>query len=126
MKTPNICYYFCILKVDHSCSNNAVRPTITGAPKTVSYNTAFTVTFTVTTRVGVVAVYQNSAPFTTHSYAQGQRSIVLKSSAPVKSGAGYSMQVTGAPSNNIAPPAYYILFVVQNGIPSKGVWVKQS
>jgi hypothetical protein len=24
----------------------------------------------------------------------------------------------------VFPPAYYMLFVVQNGIPSRGVWVK--
>ncbi|KAG0620948.1 hypothetical protein M758_4G257000 [Ceratodon purpureus] len=105
---------------------NAVRPTITGAPGALKYNLVFTMTFTVTTRVGGVGVYQNSAPYSTHSYSQGQRSLLLKTTAPVKVGAGYSMQVTAAPNNNIAPPAYYILFCVQNGIPSRGKWVKQN
>jgi len=105
---------------------NAVRPAITGVPTELTYNLVFTVTFTVTTRVGGVAVYQNSAPFATHSYSQGQRSLNLKATVPVKAGGGWSMQVTAAPNNNIAPPSYYILFVVQNGIPSKGAWVKQN
>jgi len=108
------------------CSNNAVRPAITGAPGALKYNQVFTVTFNVATRVGAATVYQNSAPFTTHSFSQGQRSLQLKTTAPVKVGAGWSMQVTAAPNNNIAPPAYYILYVVQNGIPSKGKWIKQN
>lgn len=109
-----------------AAGNNAVRPAITGVPGAVKYNQVFTVTFTAATRVGAVTVYQNSAPFTTHSFSQGQRSLQLKTSAPVKVGAGWSIQVTACPNNNIAPPAYYILYVVQNGIPSKGKWVKQT
>jgi hypothetical protein len=103
-----------------------VRPSIVGVPGALEYNEVFGISFTVTKRVGGVAVYQNSAPFTTHSYSQGQRSLVLKSTAPVQAGGLWSVQVTAAPSNNIAPPAYYILFLVQNGTPSKGKWVKQN
>lgn len=103
-----------------------MRPAITGVPGALKYNQVFTVTFKVTTRTGGLEVYQNSAPFTTHSYSQGQRSLLLKSTTPVQAGGGWSTQVTAAPNNNIAPPAYYILFVVQNGIPSRGSWVKQN
>ena len=71
-------------------------------------------------------MFQNSSPFSTHSYAQGQRSLSLKTTTPVKAGAAWSTQVTAAPNNNIAPPSWYILFCVQNGIPSKGKWIKQN
>ncbi|KAG0632414.1 hypothetical protein M758_1G326600 [Ceratodon purpureus] len=105
---------------------NAVRPVITGASGVIKYNQVFTMTFNVATRVGGVTVFQNSAPFTTHSYSQGQRSLQLKTTVLVKVGGGCSMQVTACPGNNIAPPAYYIVHCVQNGIPSRGKWVKQN
>lgn len=105
---------------------NGVRPAIQGYPKQLKYKQVFVVTFTVGRRVGGVEVNMNSAPYVTHSFAQGQRQMKLKTSVPGKAGNGWSVQVTAAPGNTIAPPAYYLLFVVQNGIPSKGVWVKQN
>lgn len=83
-------------------------------------------TFNVGVRRGIVDVFQQSAPFATHSFSMGQRQMKLKTSAPVRAGGGYSVTVTAVPSGNIAPPAYYMLFISQNGIPSKGVWTKQG
>nr|PNR55137.1 hypothetical protein PHYPA_006031 [Physcomitrium patens] len=96
------------------------------APADLKYNQVFTVTFNVATRVGGVTFYQNSAPFSTHSFSQGQRSLNLETTEPVQVGADWSMEVTAVPNNNIAPPAYYMIFVVQNGIPSRGKWIKQN
>ncbi|KAL1804837.1 hypothetical protein ACET3Z_027905 [Daucus carota] len=61
-----------------------------------------------------------SPPFTTHGYSQQQRMLVLG-----------TVQVTdtyitvAAPENGrIAPPGYYMLFLVHRGVPSRGVWVQ--
>lgn len=105
---------------------NGVRPAIQGYPKFIKYKQVFVMTFTVGKRVGGVEVNMNSAPYVTHSFAQGQRQMKLKTSVPAKAGNAWSVQVTAVPGNTIAPPAYYLLFVLQNGIPSKGVWVKQN
>ena len=100
-----------------------MRPTITGAPGLIGYNQVFTVTFAVGARVGDVGVTMNSAPYSTHSFSQGQRQLSLKTSVPVLVGAGWSCQATAPPNANVAPQQYYILFLVQNGIPSRGAWV---
>ena len=105
------------------CSFNNVRPRITGVPGEFGYNQVFTVTFVVAARAGGVGVNLNSAPYSTHSFSQGQRQLSLKTSVPAKAGGGWSIQVTAPPNANVAPQQYYIFFVVQNGIPSRGAWV---
>lgn len=102
------------------------RPTITGYAKALKYRQVFVMTFTVGVRRGGVQVVQNSAPFVTHSFAHGQRQMFLRTTVPVRAGGGYAVTVTAVSGNTIAPPAYYILFLVQNGVPSKGVWTKQN
>jgi hypothetical protein len=102
------------------------RPAITGWPRALSYKQAFVVTFTVPERKGVVEVIYNSAPYVTHSFAQGQRQIKLRTGRVVRAGRGWSVQATAVTGDTIAPRAYYMMFVVQNGIPSRGVWVKQN
>nr|PNR54931.1 hypothetical protein PHYPA_005824 [Physcomitrium patens]PNR54932.1 hypothetical protein PHYPA_005825 [Physcomitrium patens] len=92
---------------------NGVRPAIQGYPNRIKYKQVFVVNFAVGQRVGAVEVNMNSAPY-------------LKTMLPTKAGNGWSVQVTAVPENTIAPPTYYLLFVVQNGIPSKGVWIKQN
>ncbi|KAG0593030.1 hypothetical protein KC19_1G299800 [Ceratodon purpureus] len=105
---------------------NGNRPAMTGWPRTLKYKQVFVVTFNVPARNGGVEVIMNSAPYVTHTYAQGQRQVKLKTTAPVKAGRGWSVQATAVPGATIAPPSYYIMFLVQNGIPSNGVWVKQN
>jgi hypothetical protein len=43
---------------------------------------------------------------------------------PVAAGGGWSIQVTSPPSGNVAPPQYYMLFILQAGIPGTAKWVK--
>lgn len=109
-----------------NCRNNNVRPGIQGYPRAIKYNQVFAVTFGIGARAGGVECVMNSAPYSTHSYSQGQRQARLKTSVPVKVGGGWSVQCTAVPSANVLPPSYYMFFVVQNGIPSRGVWVKQN
>jgi hypothetical protein len=83
------------------------------------------VTYALYQRIGGVQAILNSAPYSTHSFSQGQRQLQLKTGNPVKVGKYWSVQCTAPNSANVLPPAYYMFFVVQNGIPSRGVWVQQ-
>lgn len=67
----------------------------------------------------VVECNLNSSPFVTHSYAQGQRQLKLKTEIM-----GTKLVITAPPNGNVAPPQYYMLFLVVNGIPSRGKWVQ--
>lgn len=76
-----------------------------------------------------VEVNLNSAPFVTHSYAHGQRQLKLETLLVKKWGKRkqqnlQTLLVTAPPSMTVAPPQYYMLFVVNGGIPGKAVWVQ--
>ncbi|KAG0610717.1 hypothetical protein M758_7G086200 [Ceratodon purpureus] len=112
-----------------SASNDVERPTITVAPQQITYNVPFTVTLSVpvalTTTVELNLV---SAPYSTHSYQQGQRLVSLAVAAPVQVALASVYQVTAtAPRGpTLAPPGYYMLFAVNRAIPSKAIWILVS
>ncbi|GAV84618.1 Glyoxal_oxid_N domain-containing protein/DUF1929 domain-containing protein [Cephalotus follicularis] len=64
-------------------------------------------------------------PFTTHGFSMGQRLLVLRINKLISIGSKV-LQVTVAapPRATIAPPGYYLLFVVYRGVPSTGIWVQ--
>ncbi|RDX78712.1 Aldehyde oxidase GLOX1, partial [Mucuna pruriens] len=65
-----------------------------------------------------------SPPFTTHGLSMGQRLLFLKIDKFIVQGQGvYSVRVEAPPSSVVAPPGYYLLFVVHRGLPAKGMWV---
>jgi hypothetical protein len=106
--------------------NDPVRPQITTAPEIVTYNSAFTVEISLATApTGNIGLTLSSAPFTTHSYSQGQRQIKLPvtAPAPINGTNAYSISAIGPISETVAPPSYYMLFAINNGVPSSGVWV---
>ncbi|KAF9638058.1 putative glyoxal oxidase protein [Lasiodiplodia theobromae] len=100
-----------------------VRPAIVGAPEEIVYGKGFNVKSSVGgEKLEVVLV---SPGFHTHAVAMGQRMIKL---AVVKE---EGMRVgertaTAPPGPSTAQPGVYLLFVVVNGIPSEGKWVKLS
>ncbi|KAL6984771.1 (methyl)glyoxal oxidase [Sarracenia purpurea var. burkii] len=59
-------------------------------------------------------------PFTTHGFSQNQRLVVLE---PVGFENG-QLTVVAPPSGKIAPPGYYLLYVVHRRVPSRGMWVQ--
>ncbi|KMT20518.1 hypothetical protein BVRB_1g005020 [Beta vulgaris subsp. vulgaris] len=65
-------------------------------------------------------------PFNTHSFSMSQRLLVLTNTKPVKlTGTGqFQVNIMIPGSANIAPPGFYIFFVVHQNVPSKGVWVQ--
>ncbi|KAG0612274.1 hypothetical protein M758_6G014800 [Ceratodon purpureus] len=108
---------------------DTIRPRITASPKTIAYQKKFFVTFAVEKLQGdalhnKVQVMLMSAPYSTHSFAQGQRAIQVGANPPIKVGAGWQVQATGPVTDSVMPQQYYMLFIVHAGIPSKAVWVQ--
>jgi hypothetical protein len=90
----------------------ATRPVITSTPATVQINTNFTLTPDRAVDIKKVALVGLSD--VTHSVDQGQRYIPLKFSLSAK-----TLSVTGPPNGGVAPPGYYMLFIIDSaGVPS--------
>ncbi|XP_065853996.1 aldehyde oxidase GLOX [Euphorbia lathyris] len=103
-----------------------LRPTIQQIPDTVRYGEVFNVVISVSLPiVGVVQVNFASAPFATHSFSQGQRLVKLTVTPSVPDGDGgqYRIGCTAPPNGAVAPPGYYMVFAVNQGIPSVARWV---
>ncbi|KAI3796029.1 hypothetical protein L1987_38690 [Smallanthus sonchifolius] len=63
--------------------------------------------------------------FTTHSFAMNQRVLILHVvDVQQVSLFGYRVTVRAPSSPNVAPPGYYMLFVVHDGVPGHAVWIK--
>ncbi|KAG0600438.1 hypothetical protein M758_11G034300 [Ceratodon purpureus] len=104
-----------------------IRPGFIKWPAVISYNQVFSVEFTVKSLTGTIGVMQHSAPFATHSFSQGQRQLQLRTGpAVLVSGTLYTVDVTAAPNAFVAPPAYYLFFLVQRGKPGTGKWIQQT
>jgi hypothetical protein len=101
------------------------RPTITGAPKTVSYGTSFDVSHQgpAVTRAALVA-----PGAATHAVDMNQRWVPLD----VTPGAAGTVTVEAPPGDtddppgrNVAPPGWYMLFLLSDdGVPSVASWVR--
>lgn len=94
---------------------------------TIGYNTPFYLTFTVQRfmKLGVVSVRIVAPSFNTHSFSMNQRMVVLKGvEVSWVSGEVYRVVAAGPYTPEIAPPGYYLLFVVHSGVPGSGKWVK--
>ncbi|KAL2894683.1 Aldehyde oxidase GLOX1 [Bienertia sinuspersici] len=65
-------------------------------------------------------------PFNTHSLSMTQRMLVLTNTSLARPrGFGkFQVNVAMPKSNNIAPPGFYMLFVVYHNVPSEGVWIQ--
>ncbi len=94
------------------------RPTIGSAPSTVNYATNFSVVTPDATQISSVALIRLGA--VTHAFDQNQRYVPLTFQQAT---GGLTVQ---APSSaNLAPPGYYMLFIINsNGVPSIASMVK--
>jgi len=97
----------------------AVRPTITSSPNTaVFYGNTFNVQTPDAASISQVVLVRPGSP--THAFDQEQRLVGLSFTA----GAG-SLTVTAPPSGNIAPPGYYMLFLLNSsGVPSVASFIQ--
>ena len=94
------------------------RPTIAAAPDTLQYGQSFTVTTPDAGRIASVSLIRT--PSVTHAFDQNQRFQRLA----FTQNAG-SLTVTAPANANLAPPGYYMLFVVDtDGVPSVASFVR--
>ncbi|KAI4377098.1 hypothetical protein MLD38_014784 [Melastoma candidum] len=96
--------------------------------KKLTYRNYFNIKFTVgavktTVDKLDVKVTLYTPPFTTHGYSMNQRLLVLAISQVNKEGLMHNLQVKTPAAPEIAPPGYYLAFVVYKGVPSVGAWV---
>ncbi|HYM74918.1 MAG TPA: galactose oxidase-like domain-containing protein [Candidatus Dormibacteraeota bacterium] len=97
----------------------AKRPTITGVPTgSIGYNAPFTVQTPNASNIQKVVMMRPDAP--THAFDMEQRLVGLNFT--IQSGA---LTVTSPPNANIAPPGYYMLFILNKaGVPSVAQFVQ--
>ncbi|MBV9341038.1 MAG: DUF1929 domain-containing protein [Acidobacteria bacterium] len=96
----------------------ATRPSITNAPASVSYGSTFTVSTPDAASVASVVLVRNGT--VTHAFATDQREVGLTFTA----GNG-ALMVSAPPNGNIAPPGYYMLFILNSsGVPSVANFVQ--
>ncbi|GAV64230.1 Glyoxal_oxid_N domain-containing protein/DUF1929 domain-containing protein [Cephalotus follicularis] len=107
-----------------------IRPRILSFDNNIGYGKTFSVRFTVqqySTERFLLSIRIVAPSFTTHSFAMNQRMVVLKMNSNSNIAgipSTYEVSVLGPSTAQIAPPGYYMLFVVHANIPSPGVWVK--
>jgi hypothetical protein len=95
------------------------RPTITGAPASVAYGASFNIDTPDASRIDSVVLLRPAS--VTHHTDAGLRYIKV----PIQSRTAALLTV-GTPANgNIAPPGYYMLFIVDgDGVPSVAGFVR--
>ncbi|KAI8556727.1 hypothetical protein RHMOL_Rhmol05G0276800 [Rhododendron molle] len=109
-----------------SAGNSNLRPVIVKAPKSIQYGKLYNVYITVPSRLtGTVEVNFASAPYSTHSFSQGQRLVKMNIPRPIVLGPNgqYKIVFQAPSSGKVAPPGYYMMFVVNQGVPSVAHWV---
>ncbi|CAN0900101.1 Aldehyde oxidase GLOX1 [Linum grandiflorum] len=108
------------------------KPVIDAAvtPATLAYNQKIVVQFKMTDQQQVVQqanlkVTMYVPAFTTHSISMNMRLLDLGLDSVKPNGPGvYSIDVWTPPDTKVAPTGYYLLFVVNQGVPSEGIWVQ--
>jgi hypothetical protein len=87
------------------------RPTIVSAPASVTYGQTFFVQTPDAANITQVTWIRLST--VTHTFNENQRINLLNFSQ-----AAGGLNVTAPASSNFAPPGHYMLFILQNGVPS--------
>ena len=99
----------------------ATRPTISAAPAKVGYGASFPVSTPDAADIASIALIRPGA--STHAFDMEQRMVGLAFSV----GPGDALTVTSPPDVNIAPPGYYMLFLVnRRGVPSVATFIQLS
>ena len=99
----------------------ATRPTIAGSPANINYSGGFTVGTPDAANISSVVLARAGAD--THAFDMDQRLVGLSFSVSDAS----HLNVTGPPNGNIAPPGYYLLFLLNSaGVPSIANFVQVS
>ncbi len=98
---------------------DVARPTIGGAPPTVNYGNAFSIQTPDAPAIAEVVLMRPGA--VTHGFDMSQRAVELV----IAGGDAASVDVEAPPNGNVAPPGWYLLFVLNaSRIPSVGRWIR--
>ncbi|CAM8922124.1 unnamed protein product [Rhodiola kirilowii] len=110
------------ISVQYDITAPAINSNSTGA----NYGDKFFVRFWLGRKLGNQVEFNAYAPpFATHSISMNQRMLRLKSTDMVRGDDGWVNVVLEAPpSENVAPAGYYLLTVVNDGIPSVSHWIR--
>ncbi|KAI3966163.1 hypothetical protein MKW92_035380 [Papaver armeniacum] len=107
-----------------------LRPVIEELPEKLCYGQAFEVFISVTLPiVGIVEVNFCKCAFRHTFYSQGQRLVKLGVTSAIPESGGavggkYRIGCTAPPNPKVAPPGYYMVFAVNQGVPSVARWVQ--
>ncbi len=95
------------------------RPTVTGSPATVAHGAAFSVATPTPGAISEVVLMSPGA--VTHAFNQNQRYV----GCVITSATATTINATAPPDGNIAPPGYYLLFLVDHDrVPSVAKWIR--
>jgi plastocyanin len=95
------------------------RPAITASPATVAHGAAFSIDTPTPPAIAEVVLMRAGA--VTHAFNQNQRYV----GCAITGTTATAVNVTAPPDGNIAPPGYYLLFVVNTDrVPSEGKWIR--
>ncbi|KAL2504017.1 glyoxal oxidase-related protein [Abeliophyllum distichum] len=107
-----------------------LRPKIVSpaSQSSIGYGQQLAIRFTIPPgrlSTNLVTVTMVAPSFTTHSFSMNQRLLVLSGgNITAVELSKYQILVVTPASRNLAPPGYYLLFVVHQDIPSEGIWVQ--
>ncbi|KAG0457333.1 hypothetical protein HPP92_022490 [Vanilla planifolia] len=112
--------------LDQKASDRRPQIDTEGSTIELAYGCEFALSFTASElRNESVTVTMLAPAFATHSFSMNQRLLILASKAAMSGGESrYCVTVTAPPSGMVAPPGYYMVFVVNEGVPSDGAWVR--
>jgi Domain of unknown function (DUF1929) len=97
------------------------RPLIMAAPGATTHGATFNVSTDHPAAIAKAVFMRPGA--VTHAFNQAQRAI----ESVIAGTAGSDVRVVAPPNGMLAPPGWYLLFLVdQDRIPSEGVWIKIS
>ena len=109
---------------DHLITN---RPSITGiSSQVLGYNSPFTVTYTSSSPISSAVLIRLGS--STHAFDMEQRLVGLCGASPQAACTGSgTLNLTTPPNGTIAPPGYYMLFVLDGGgVPSVAQMIQIS
>lgn len=93
------------------------RPVLAGAPGSLAYGQTFAVNYSGVTTIDRAVLVRQSA--VTHSIHMDARTVALV----IGTAAGGTLTLTAPPDATIAPPGYYMLFIMYGGVPSTASWI---
>jgi hypothetical protein len=98
---------------------DVLRPTVSASPATINYGATFTIGTPNPADITEVILLRPGA--VTHGYNMSQRGI----ECVVSGMAAATLDVVAPPNANLAPPGWYLLFVLNaSRVPSTGRWVR--